>query len=106
MFIALTQGRPLPSPTLATQIAPAGQAVLGGVRIGDSIVSLNQQPLTLYDQIMAKLPQLPRPLVVGFRKRMEGIGSSPEVAKAQRVRWVGLGGHVVRVLSSSSRGMW
>ena len=61
---------------VVTKVAPAGQAVLGGVRLGDAVVSLDHQGFTLYDQIMARLPHLPRPLVVGFRKKMEGLGSS------------------------------
>jgi hypothetical protein len=36
------------------QIAPAGQAVLGGVTLGDSIISLNGQPMVLYDQVRKK----------------------------------------------------
>ena len=59
------------------QLAPAGQAVLAGVRLGDAVVSLDHEALTLYDHVMARLPHLPRPLVVGFRRKMEGIGSSP-----------------------------
>ena len=58
-----------------TKIAPAGQAVLGGVRLGDAVVSLDHQQLILYDLIMARFPFLPRPLVVGFRKKMEGLGN-------------------------------
>jgi hypothetical protein len=50
--------------------------VLAGVRLGDAVVSLDHEALPLYDQIMARLPHLPRPLVVGFRKKMEGLGSA------------------------------
>lgn len=66
-----------PTPPQQKQLAPAGQAVLAGVRLGDAVVGLDHEPHALYDHIMARLPRLPRPLVVGFRKRMEGLGSSP-----------------------------
>eukprot|EP00952_Eustigmatos_sp_NYUAD-ZCMA_P001763 7887-Eustigmatos_ZCMA.PRE.1 len=49
--------------------------MVGGVHVGDTVISLNGMPLTLYDQVMAKLPQLPRPLAVGFRRKMEGVGN-------------------------------
>lgn len=51
--------------------------MLAGVRLGDAVVGLDHEALLLYDHIMARLPHLPRPLVVGFRKKMEGLGSSP-----------------------------
>jgi hypothetical protein len=60
---------------VVTKVAPAGQAVLGGVKLGDAVVSLDHQSFVLYDLIMARFPFLPRPLVVGFRKKMEGLGS-------------------------------
>jgi len=60
---------------VVTKVAPAGQAVLGGVRLGDAVVSLDHQQFILYDVIMARFPFLLRPLVVGFRKKMEGLGS-------------------------------
>lgn len=51
--------------------------MLAGVRLGDAVVGLDHEPHALYDHVMARLPRLPRPLVVGFRKRMEGLSSSP-----------------------------
>jgi hypothetical protein len=48
-------------------------------------VSLNAQPLQLYEQIMTKLPHLGRPLSVGFRKKMEGLGSTDLHAKSHKV---------------------
>ena len=57
--------------------------------MGDAITSLDNQPITLYDQIMARLPQLPRPLAIGFRKKMEGLGSNdlqPPQATPKTVR--------------------
>lgn len=30
----------------------------------------------LYDQIMAKIPHLGRPLAIGFRRKMEGLGNT------------------------------
>ena len=52
--------------------------MLAGVRLGDAVVGLDHEPHALYDHVMARLLRLPRPLVVGFRKRMEGLGSSPQ----------------------------
>jgi len=51
--------------------------------MGDYITSLDNQPIHLYDQIMAKLPQLPRPLTIGFRKKMEGIGGNETTTTGQ-----------------------
>lgn len=39
-------------------------------------VSINQAPMHLYDQIMAKIPHLGRPLAIGFRRKMEGLGNT------------------------------
>jgi len=82
---------------VVTKVAPAGQAVLGGVRLGDALVSLDHQELILYDAIMARFPFLPRPLVVGFRKKMEGLGyegarkGGTEKAFIERGRAAGVG---------------
>lgn len=79
---------------LVTSVAPAGQAVLGGVRVGDALVSLDHQAMALYDLVMARLPSLPRPLVVGFRRRMEGMGSTEGAVGGPRApgpRWLGSG---------------
>ena len=67
--------------------------------MGDSVISLDHQALTLYDQIMAKLPHMSRPMAIGFRKKMEGIGNNaPIIQKTSML--------TVRDVSSSTKALF
>jgi len=67
-----------------SKVAPGGRAAKLGVRIDDVVVSLNGRETTAYDVVVATLPVLPKPLVVGVVRW--GPGPRPLAASSNDAR--------------------
>ena len=84
------------------RLVPGGAAARGGVAVGDTVRLLARQPVSGYDQIMALLPQLARPLEISFTRRHAASGSSVLVVSGAQAAAAGVSPWMLRTPGASA----
>jgi len=69
--LGLSLSKSIDGNTVVTRIVPGGEAERVGVQVGTYVIGVNGTDVSKFDEIMALVPKLPRPVRFKFRKPLD-----------------------------------